>query len=687
MTATSDRSNPFYAPSDLPFHAPRFDLILEGDYLPAIQEGMRQQLAEVAKISANPEPPTFVNTLVALEQSGELLNRVMPVFNAITGANTSDALQKVQEEVAPQLAAHEDSIYLDRRLFERVEAVYGQQSRELDPESRRLVQWYYDEFVRNGARLGESDKAALRELNKEASTLSTSFANKLLAASRAGAVVLNDPDDLAGLNDDEMAAAACAAQDRNLDGAWVIPLHNTTQQPALLALRNRSVRKQLFDASWNRTERSDSNDTRELIARLARLRATSATLLGFPSFAALRLQDQMAKTPDTALDFVRNLVPAATANARAEGDAIQRVISDSGNDFQLEPWDWDHYAEQVRRARYDLDEEQIKQYFELDNVLLRGVFYAATQLYGITFTERHDIPTYHPDVRVFELADADGSPLALFYCDFFARENKIGGAWMDNLVTQSRLHDAKPVIYNVSNFTKPALGKPALLSFDDVTTMFHEFGHALHGFFANQEYPSLSGTSVARDFVELPSQFNEHWATEPAVFANYARHHRTGDPLPQEVADRIKAAETFNQGYRLTEVLAAALLDLSWHMLPSDAPLQDVDAFEARALTENNVNLRTVPPRYRSSYFMHIWANGYAAGYYAYLWAEMLDADAYEWFRENGGLTRANGDHFRATILSRGNTADLATMYREFRGRDPRIEPMLKGRGLHRVSE
>jgi peptidyl-dipeptidase Dcp len=687
MTATSDRGNPFYAPSDLPFHAPRFDLILEGDYLPAIQEGMRQQLAEVAKISANPEPPTFVNTLVALEQSGELLNRVMPVFNAITGANTSDALQKVQEEVAPQLAAHEDSIYLDRSLFERVEAVYGQQSRELDPESRRLVQWYYDEFVRNGARLGESDKAALRELNKEASTLSTSFANKLLAASRAGAVVLNDPDDLAGLNDDEMAAAACAAQDRNLDGAWVIPLHNTTQQPALLALRNRSVRKQLFDASWNRTERSDSNDTRELIARLAQLRAASATLLGFPSFAALRLQDQMAKTPDTALDFVRNLVPAATANARAEGEAIQRVISDSGNDFQLEPWDWDHYAEQVRRARYDLDEEQIKQYFELDNVLLRGVFYAATQLYGITFTERHDIPTYHPDVRVFELADADGSPLALFYCDFFARENKIGGAWMDNLVTQSRLHDAKPVIYNVSNFTKPALGKPALLSFDDVTTMFHEFGHALHGFFANQEYPSLSGTSVARDFVELPSQFNEHWATEPAVFANYARHHRTGDPLPQEVADRIKAAETFNQGYRLTEVLAAALLDLSWHMLPSDAPLQDVDAFEARALTENNVNLRTVPPRYRSSYFMHIWANGYAAGYYAYLWAEMLDADAYEWFRENGGLTRANGDHFRATILSRGNTADLATMYREFRGRDPRIEPMLKGRGLHRVSE
>lgn len=688
MTPTATRGNPFFTASTLPFQAPPFDQIQESDYQPAIEEGMKQQLTDVAKIIENPAPPTLQNTLIALEQSGEMLNRVMPAFNAITAANTSDALQRVQEEMAPRLAAHEDAIYLDRRLFERVEAVYHQrESLTLGPESRRLAEWYYDEFVRNGARLDESDKAALRELNKEASTLRTAFTNRLRAASKAAALVVTDRAVLAGMNEGELASAARAAQERNLDNAWVIPLHNTTQQPALLALRVRDVRKQLFDASWNRTERGDSNDTRGLIARLAQLRAASARLLGFPNYAALTLQNQMAKTPAAALEFVRDLVPAATANARAEGNAIQAMILNDGNDFELEPWDWDHYAERVRRQKYDLDEERIKQYFELGNVLVDGVFYAATRLYGITFTERHDIPVYHQDVRVFEVADADGSPLTLFYCDLFARENKIGGAWMDNLVTQSKLLNAKPVIYNVANFTKPAPGQPALLSFDDVTTLFHEFGHALHGFFADQEYPSLSGTSVARDFVELPSQFNEHWATEPSVFANYAKHHGTGDPLPQEMADRIKAAEKFNQGYRLTEVLAAALLDLSWHTLPPDTPLQDVDAFEGRSLSEHNVDLHTVPPRYRSSYFMHIWANGYAAGYYAYLWAEMLDADAYEWFRENGGLTRANGDHFRATILSRGNTADLATMYRTFRGRDPRIEPMLEGRGLRTGAE
>ena len=390
----------------------------------------------------------------------------------------------------------------------------------------------------------------------------------------------------------------------------------------------------------------------------------------------------MARTPEAALDFVRHLVPAATANARAEAAEIQRLIDADGGGFELEPWDWDYYAERVRRAKYDLDEEKLREYFELWSVLERGVFHAATRLYGITFERRFDIPVYHPDVRVFEVIDADHSSLALFYCDFFSRENKIGGAWMDNIVPQSHLLGTKPVIYNVANFTKPAAGQPALLSVDDVTTLFHEFGHALHGFFANQEYPSLSGTSVARDFVELPSQFNEHWATEPSVFANYARHHATGESLPQEIADRIKKAEKFNQGYRLTEVLAAALLDLSWHTIQPGAPLQDVDGFEAVALATNDISLRAVPPRYRSTYFMHIWANGYAASYYAYLWAEMLDADAYEWFGENGGLTRANGDWFRARILSRGNTADFATMYREFRGRDPRIEPMLEGRGL-----
>jgi peptidyl-dipeptidase Dcp len=683
MTVISSRTNPFFSVSTLPFQAPPFDKIEASDYQPAIDEGMRQQIAEIAAIIDDPAAPTFQNTLVALEQSGTLLSRVMHTFNAISGANTSDALQQLQEYEAPRLAAHGDAIYLDRRLFDRVETIYDQRDTlDLDAESYRLVQWYHDEFVGKGARLSEADKLTLKKLNEEESTLSTVFVNKLLAASKAGALELKNRADLAGMTDGEIAAIERPAKNGESDTTWVIPLHNTTQQPTLLSLGNRDVRNRLFNASWNRTERGDDNDTRKIVVRLAQLRAQQARLLGYASYAAWALEDQMAKTPDAALSFVRDLVPAATANARAEADDIQAMIASDGETFQLEPWDWEYYAERVRRARYDLDEEQLKQYFELDRVLRDGVFYSATQLYGITFTERNDIPVYHPDVRVFEVSDADGSPLTLFYCDYFARENKIGGAWMDNFVTQSKLLGTKPVIYNVANFSKPAAGQPALLSFDDVITMFHEFGHALHGFFADQEYPSLSGTSVARDFVELPSQFHEHWSTDPAVFANYAKHCTTGEPIPQSLSDRIKLASKFNQGYKLTEVLAAALLDLSWHTISADAPLQTVDEFETRSLIDNGVSLRAVPPRYRSSYFMHIWANGYSAGYYAYLWAEMLDADAYEWFTENGGLTRANGDRFRAMILSRGNTSDLATMYRDFRGRDPRIEPMLDGRGL-----
>ena len=683
MIPGDEPGNPFFAESELPFHAPAFDRIREEDFLPAIEEGMRRQLAEISAFASNPEVPTFENTFVALERSGDLLNRVMPVFNAMTGANTSAQLQEVQEKVAPLLAAHEDSIYLHPVLFQRLEGVYQQRDAlGLDSESLHLVQWYYDQFVKAGARLPESDKAVLRELNIEESSLSTAFANRLLAASKAGGLVARSRAELKGMSDGELASAAAVARERGLEDAWVLPLHNTTQQPAFAALEDRDVRERLFESSVTRTERGDVNDTRAIVSRLAQIRATRAQLLGFPSFAALTLQDQMARTPETALRFVRNLVPAATANARAEAGEISKHIAEEGGGFEVEPWDWDFYAERVRRARYDLDEESIKAYFEASNVLERGVFHAATRLYGITFLERHDIPVYHPDVRVFEIIDSDGSPLALFYCDLFSRDNKIGGAWMDSFVTQSHLLGMKPVIYNVANFSRPAHGRPALLSVDDVTTLFHEFGHTLHGLFANQTYPSLSGTSVARDFVELPSQFNEHWATEPSVFANYAKHYATGEPLSTEVADRIRSAEKFNQGYRLTEVLAAALLDLSWHTLAADVPLQDVGAFESAALADNDVALRIVPPRYRSTYFMHIWANGYAAGYYAYLWAEMLDADAYEWFKENGGLTRENGDWFRKTILSRGNTADFATMYREFRGRDPRIEPMLDGRGL-----
>jgi peptidyl-dipeptidase Dcp len=682
-TPASARANPFFSVSALPFHAPPFDKIVESDYQPAIEVGMAQQLAAVTAIANNPAPPTFDNTLVALEESGELLSRVMQAFNGVSGANTSPALQRLQETEAPKLAAHQDAIYLNPTLFRRVETIYNaRDTLKLDPESRRLAEWYYSRFVHEGARLSAADKTTLQALNKEASTLSAAFSNKLLAATKAAALIVDDAGKLAGMSDGDIASAAQAAQNRGLTGKWVIPLQNTTQQPALLPLSDREVREQLFDASWTRAEKGDANDTRATIARLAQVRAQKAALLGFPNYASWVLEDQMAKTPATVFKFVRDLVPPATAKARAEGDAIQAMIRKDGQTFQLEPWDWEHYAEQVRKAQYDLDESQIKQYFELNNVLENGVFYAANQLYGLTFKERKDIPVYQPDVRVFEVFDANGSPLALFYCDYFKRDNKGGGAWMDNFVTQSKLLGTKPVIYNVANFSKPAPGQPALLSFDDVTTMFHEFGHALHGFFASQEYPSLSGTSVARDFVEFPSQFNEHWALDPKVFAHYATNYRTGEPMPQALVDKIKKASTFNQGYELTELLSAALLDMSWHTLPSSAPLQNVDTLEAQSLRNNHVDLRTVPPRYRSSYFNHIWASGYASGYYAYLWTEMLDDDAFQWFKENGGLTRANGDRFRSMILSRGNTEDLATMFRNFRGRDPSVEPMLENRGL-----
>ncbi|MEO7102592.1 MAG: peptidyl-dipeptidase Dcp [Gemmatimonadaceae bacterium] len=682
-TPPVSRENPFFTRSSLPFEAPPFDKIQNGDYQPALDSGMKAQLAEVRTIADNPAAPTFDNTFVALEKSGVLLNRVSMVFNGVTGANTNDTLQKLSELEAPKFAAQSDAIFLDSALFKRVETVYNARgTMKLDPESKRLVEWDYQRFVHAGARLSDADKAKLQELNKEESSLSAAFTNRLLAATKAGALVVDDSAKLAGFNASAMQSSANAATSRGLTGKWLIQLQNTTQQPSLLTLNDRATREQLFNASWTRAEKGDSSDTRETISKLAHLRAQKAQLLGFPNYSAWVLENQMARKPATVLKFVRDLVPAATAKARAEGDVIQSMIRKDGETFQLQAWDWNHYADQVRKAQFDLDESQIKPYFELNDVLQNGVFYAANQLYGLTFKERKDIPVYQPDVRVFEVFDVDGKSLALFYCDYFKRDNKNGGAWMDNFVQQSRLLGQKPVIYNVANFTKPAAGEPALLTFDDVTTMFHEFGHALHGMFADQQYPGLSGTSVARDFVEFPSQFNEHWAMDPKVFANYAKNYKTGEPMPQVLVDKIKKSATFNQGYALTELLSAALLDMSWHTLPASAPLENVDAFEAQSLKDNHVDLATVPPRYRSSYFMHIWANGYASGYYAYLWTEMLDDDAFEWFKENGGLTRANGDRFRSMVLSRGNTEDLATMYRNFRGKDPSVEPMLEDRGL-----
>jgi peptidyl-dipeptidase Dcp len=677
------RTNPFLTASTLPFQAPPFDKIRDDDFKPALEEGIKLQRLEVEKIADNPAPATFENTLVALERSGQLLTRVNLVFNGLSSANTDPTLQKLQEEMAPKLAALQDAIFLNPKLFKRVEAIYEERATlKLDPESLRLVEYYHQQFVHAGARLSDADKATLKQLNERDAALSAKFVNQLLAAAKAGALVGSDKAELAGFGPGELDAAAQAAKARDLEGKWLIPLQNTTQQPALSSLTDRATRERLFRASWLRTEHGDANDTRATISELAMLRAEKAKLLGFPSYAAWRLEDQMAKTPAAVESFLGKLVPPATANARREAAEIQALIDQQHGGFTLEPWDWEFYADQVRKATYDLDEAQLKPYFELNRVLEDGVFYAAHELYGLTFKERHDIPVYNPDVRVFEVSDRDGSPLALFYCDYFKRDNKSGGAWMDNFVGQSKLFGTKPVVFNVANFTKPAPGQPALLSWDDVTTMFHEFGHALHGMFADQQYPSLSGTNVARDFVEFPSQINEHWALDPKVLAHYAINGTTGKPMPQELADKIKNASTFNQGYDLTEILAASELDMQWHTLPAAAPAQAVDPFEAEALKTTGVDLSQVPPRYRSSYFLHIWSNGYAAGYYAYLWAEMLDDDAFAWFGENGGLTRANGDRFRAMILSRGNTEDLAKIYRDFRGRDPKIEPMLETRGL-----
>jgi peptidyl-dipeptidase Dcp len=683
VARSQTRANPFFNASTLPFEAPPFNEIRSTDYQPAIDAGIAQQDSEVARIASNPAPPTFENTLVALERSGALLHRVEHAFNAVTQANTNDTLQQTRKEEAPRLAALQDAIYLNPVLFKRVETIYNARGNlHLDPESRRLAEWYYKRFVHAGAKLSAADRTKLQQLNQEASTLSATFARKLLGATKAGALVVDDRTRLAGLSDAAIAAAAQDATHRGLIGKWLIPLQNTTQQPALTPLDDRSVREQLFNASWIRAEKNDANDTRSTIERLAQLRAEKAKLLGYPDYASWVLEENMAKNPATVFKFVRGLVPPATAKARAEGDAIQAMIRKDGQTFQLEPWDWNHYAEQVRKAQFDLDENQIKPYFELNDVLQNGVFYAANQLYGLTFKERKDIPVYQPDVRVFEVFDVNGSPLALFYCDYFKRDNKQGGAWNSNFVVQAKILGQKPVVYNVTNFTKPAPGQPALLSFDDVITMFHEFGHALHGLFAAQEYPTLSGTAVAGDWGEFPSQFNEHWASDPQVFAHYAVHYQTHQPMPADLVAKIRSSALFNSGYAITEILGASDLDMQWHEFAVGQAPKDVDQFEAEALKRTGLDFAPVPPRYRSSYFQHIWGSSYAAGYYDYTWTRMLADDSFAWFKSHGGLTRKNGDRFRDAILSRGNTRDYGQMFRAFNGHDPDVKPFLIDHGL-----
>ncbi|AHJ74034.1 peptidyl-dipeptidase Dcp [Kosakonia sacchari] len=676
-------TNPFFSASTLPYQAPPFDVINQEHYRPAFDEGVRQKRAEIAAITQDPAPADFDNTLLALERSGALLTYVTSVFFAMTSAHTNDFLQQLDEAFSTELAELANDIYLDDTLFARVEAVWKRRDTlSLDAESLRLVENTYQRFMLAGATLSAQDKATLKALNTESATLTSQFNQRLLAADKAGGLVVDYAHQLDGLSAEEIAIAAEAAKAKGLENRWLLSLLNTTQQPALAALRDRQTRENLFNASWLRTQKGDANDTRAIVLRLVQLRATQAKLLGFADFASWKIADQMAATPQAALDFMRNIAPAARARAERELADIQQVIDTQQGGFTAQVWDWAFYAEQVRLAKYSLDESQIKPYFALNTVLTEGVFWTASELFGLRFTERFDIPVYHPDVRVWEIFDADGAGLALFYGDYFARDSKSGGAWMGNFVEQSTLNGTQPVIYNVCNYQKPAAGQTALLSWDDVITLFHEFGHTLHGLFASQRYASLSGTNTPRDFVEFPSQINEHWASQPQVFTRYARHYQSGEPMPEVLREKMLRATQFNKGYDMTELLSAALLDMNWHALADGENVSDVESFEAQALRKEHLDLAAVPPRYRSSYFAHIFGGGYAAGYYAYLWTQMLADDGYQWFVEQGGLTRENGQKFREAILSRGNSEDLAALYRQWRGHDPAIEPMLKNRGL-----
>ncbi len=676
-------NNPFLHVSLLPYQAPHFDLIADSHYRPAFDEGVRRQREEIAAIVNNPAPADFDNTLVALEQSGQLLGRVTRVFFAMAGANTNPLIQQLDEQFSAELAELGNDIWLNDALYQRVKQVWQQRDAlNLDPESRRLLEVSWQRFQLAGAALAQEQKTALKALNTEEASLQSQFQQRLLAAVKSGGLVVDYQHQLDGLAADEIAAAADAARDKGLQDRWLLALTNTTQQPALQALADRQTRHNLFTAGWTRNQKGDANDTRELVLRLAEIRARKAALLGVADYASWSMADQMAKTPSEALAFMRRIAPAARRRAEQELADIQQVIDEEGGDFQAAAWDWLYYGEQVRRAKFAIDEAQLKPYFALDRVLEDGVFWTASQLFGIRFVERFDIPLYHPDVRVWEIFDANGEGMALFYGDYFSRDSKSGGAWMDVFVEQSTLRAQRPVIYNVCNYQKPKAGGCALLSWDDVITLFHEFGHALHGLFANQRYASLSGTNTPRDFVEFPSQIYEHWASEPQVFAHYAKHYQTGEAMPDDLRDSMFRASTFNKGYDMSELLAAALLDMRWHSVTPQALPQDVDAFEQQSLREEQMDLAAVPPRYRSSYFSHIFGGGYAAGYYAYLWTQMLADDGYQWFVEQGGLTRGNGQRFREAILSRGNSCDLEALYRDWRGHDPLIEPMLKNRGL-----
>ena len=675
---------PFSAPSTLPFHAPDFGRIKDSDYLPAFTAGIAAKRAEIDAIAHDSAPPSFDNTILAMERSGALLDRVSTVFGALTSANTNDTLDAIDTEMAPKLAALGDEITMNAALFARVKLLHDKAATlGLKPDQRRLLDRTYEDFVHSGALLDAAGQARLKAINQRLSSLSTDFSQKLTAGTREGALVITDKAKLVGLSEGELASAAKAAEGRKLPaGSYVLPLQNTTQQPALEGLGDAATRKALFTASWTRSERGDAYDTRTLVSEMAQLRAEKAKLLGYANYSDYTLYDQMAKNGAGAQGFMAKLVPALRAAQDAQVKELAALIAKDGGDTSVQPWDWQRYAARSLKAKLNFDPAAAKPYFLIDRVMEDGVFFAATKLYGISFKRRKDLPVYQEDVKVYTVYDKDGKELALFYWDPWKRDNKQGGAWMSNFVGQSGLQGTKPVVYNVENFTKPAPGQPALVSFDDVITMFHEFGHALHGIFSDQYLPSLSGTSTARDFVEFPSQFNENWATHPAVLAHYAKHYETGKPMPAAMVAKLKDLRAVDQGYDLGEVVAAAMLDMQWHQLSADAPKQDVDAYEAAALAKTGLDTAHVPPRYRTTYFRHIWANGYASAYYAYLWTQMLDHDAYAWFVKNGGLNRANGERFRKMVLSRGSSLDYAAMYRGFTGHDPDVKPMLRAKGL-----
>ena len=678
MPDASMTNNPFLQKSSLQYQAPEFNKIRDEHFVPAFKYGINVQLVELDQIANNTAVPTFENTILALENSGEVLKRAQIVFYNLTGSNTNPELQKIEVEYAPIFAGLSDKIYLNEKLFSRIKAI---KTNNLGSEEKRVLELYTTNFEIAGANLTAENKIKVKKINEELATLSTQFSNKLLDARKNGALLITNVKELDGLSADEIAAAAADAKTAGKTG-YLLSLQNTTQQPLLQNLKNRATREKLFKASWYRAEKGNADDTRSILERQAKLRMEKAHLMGKKSFAEWKLQDQMAKTPENAINLLAKLATPAVETAKRESNEIQALIDKQKGGFTVEPWDWNFYAEQVRKEKYDLDENEIKPYFEVKTVLEKGVFYAAEKFYGITFKERNDLPVYHPDVVAYEVYDRDGKSLAIYYLDFYTRNNKNGGAWMSNFVDQSHLLGQKPVIVNVFNYQKPAEGKPSLISYDDVTTMFHEFGHTLHGLFADQKYTSISGTNVPRDFVEFPSQINEFFALEPSVLKNYALHYQTKQPMPQTLVDKIKKAGTFNQGYSTTELVSAATIDMNWHSVTDESQFKPTLEFEKDVLAKYGFNLKEVPPRYHSPYFAHIWGGGYSAGYYAYMWSDMLNSNAWDWISKNGGMTRANGDRFRKFILSVGNSVDLNTAFKEFTGKDPDIKPLLKDKGF-----